>query len=127
MKSILFLFSVFFLLTSSAQARVVLVEDKLYLREEGKQIPIFLVNEMIKKKEISKVKLYGGGKINVISFSKGDEKERVYSIDKKGYIYAIEPFANYEIAEVDVESGHLRFKEEPKRKYRVTAKGFFLY
>lgn len=127
MKAIQFFVCVLFLFVSTAQAKIVLVEDKLYLREDGKQVPIFLVNELIKKNSISKVKLYGGGNVNIISFAKNGEKEKIYSVDSKGYVYAIEPFANYEVADVDTDKGHFRFKQEPKRKYRVNSKGFFLY
>jgi hypothetical protein len=113
-------------LASSAFAKIVLIEDKLFLRHQGKQLPLLMVNELISKKEISKVKLFGGGDIRLLSFAKKGESEKLYSVDEKGFVYAIEPFTTYEVTQVD-EKGMIHFKQKPGKRFRIDPNGFFLH
>jgi hypothetical protein len=114
------------LFTFSAYAKVVFTKDRLYLQKKGEQLPLSFVNEMIENKAISKIKLYGGGDVRMISFAKEDDKEKIYSVDEKGYVYSIEPFTSYSVSKVN-SNGTVEFKQQPGRKYRISKEGFFLY
>ena len=113
-------------LTFSSYAKVVFTKDRLYLQKKGEQLPISFVNEMIENKAISKIKLYGGGDIRLISFAKEDSKEKLYSVDEKGYVYSIEPFTSYSVSKVN-SNGTVEFKQQPGKQYRINKDGFFLY
>lgn len=123
MKALIFLLFIF---SSAAFAKIVVHEDKLFIRKSGKQEPIMLVNQLVDQKTITHLKLYGGGDIHLISFAKEGEKEKLYSVDTKGFVYSIEPFSSYEVEKVHAE-GLITFKQQPSRKYRISSKGFFLY
>lgn len=123
MRALVFFLFVF---SSAAFAKIVVHEDKLFIRKSGKQVPIMLVNQLVDQKAITHLKLYGGGDIHLVSFAKEGEKEKLYSVDEKGFIYSIEPFTSYEIEKVHAE-GFVTFKQQPLRKYRISSKGFFLY
>lgn len=125
MKSALTLISLLIVLKSTAFAKVVIIDDKVYLRKDGQQIPVFMVNEMIEKEKVNKVNLFGEGRIHLISFASKGENEKLYSIDDKGYIYSIEPFSKYKVNKV-VDKERFVFQEVPKKKFRVTEKGFFI-
>lgn len=120
----LFLFAAL-LISVSAFAKIITVDNRVYLRSKGKQVPVFLVNSLIEKGEVSKLKLYGDGEVHMISFAKSGEKEKLYSVDEKGFMYTIEPFSSYEVSTVE-NDGRFRFKQVPKKKFRVNEKGFFL-
>jgi len=122
------LFKIVLLLTvtSTAFAKVIMVKDQLFLKEDGKEVPLFLVNKMIEEKVITNIKLYDDGNVNLVSYAKTGESSKLYSIDSKGFVYAIEPYAKYEVKSVD-KKGRIQFKEDPKHKYQVTAKGFFIH
>jgi hypothetical protein len=123
-KTLSFLFCLS-LLTPAAFAKIAVKGDKVFIESKGERTPLMMVNSMIKKKEISKLKLYGSGAANVISFAKKGEDEKLYSVDRNGFIYAIEPFSNYEVNQVDSD-GLVQFKEVPGKSYRITSKGFFI-
>lgn len=124
MKKMLLLCSA--LLCTSAFASIVRVDDKLFLRSKGKQVPLLMVNELIQNKTVTKVKLYGEGRVPMVSFAKKNEKEKLYSVDEKGFVYSIEPFASYDVADIG-DDGSIRFKQVPGRKYKINSQGFFLY
>ncbi len=126
MKSALTFFALLFVLKATAFAKVVMIDDRVYLRKDGKQVPVFLVNELIDQEKVKKVNLYGDGKIHIISFTIKNEKERLYSIDDQGYIYSIEPYAKYNVNKI-TDAGEFSFKEVPGKQYRVTEKGFFIH
>ena len=126
MKTALTLF-IFLLLTSTNSfARIVHTKDKLFMEQNGDRIPIDSVNNLIREKKISKIRLYGEGKVHLISFAKKDDKEKLYSVDEKGFIYSLDPFTNYHVKAIH-EDGRVSFKEVPDKKYRISSKGFFLY
>jgi hypothetical protein len=124
MKATLVLMLAF--MTSTAFGRILKVQDKLFLRAQGKQVPIFAVNEMIQKKAVSKVKIFNEGRAPIIAFARKNEKEKLYSVDEKGFIYSIEPFTNYEVSDVG-DDGSIKFREFPDRKYKVNSQGFFIH
>ena len=126
MKNVSVLLLSAFLFNSPAFAKIVVQKNKVFIEGDGNRTPLSLVNEMIKKKEISKLKLYGAGKANVISFAKKGEKEKLYSVDKKGFVYAIDPFSKYEVKKVD-DKGLVQFKEVPGKSYKITSQGFFIH
>lgn len=126
MKTTLTFFAFLIVLQTSALAKIVMIDDKVYLRKDGRQVPVFRVNELIEKSKVKKVNLYGGGKAHVISFAIGKEREKLYSVDNSGFIYAIEPFSDYRVKEIK-EGDRLVFREVPGKKYRVTDKGFFIH
>jgi hypothetical protein len=126
MKTVLTFFALLLVLKSTAFAKIVMMDDKVYLRKDGRQVPVFIVNELIEKEKVKKVHLYGEGKVHLISFAKKGEKEKLYSVDDQGYIYAIEPFAKYKVDKI-VDNGHFVFHEVPGKKFRVTDKGYFVH
>ncbi len=126
MKSALFFFAFLFLFKSTAFAKIVMIDDKVYLRKDGKQVPVFLVNEFIDQGKVKKVSLYGEGKLHLISFSIKKESEVLYSVDDQGFIYAIEPFSKYSVMNI-TDSGNFQFRERAGKLYRVTDKGFFIH
>lgn len=112
--------------TFSAYAKIVIRNDQVYLQSSGEQKPLVMVNELIQSKAISKIKLYGGGEVRMISFAKNEKKEKLYSVDQKGFVYSIEPFTNYTVSKVNP-GGTVEFKEKPGRRYKVDKNGYFLY
>ena len=116
----------FILVSTHAFAKIVISEDKLYLRKGGDSIPLVFVNDLIEKKLVSEVKLFGKGDIHLISFAKNGEKEKIYSVDEKGYVYSIEPFASYSIKDIN-KKGLVEFKQAPGKRYRINSKGIFVY
>jgi hypothetical protein len=126
MKTAFTLFTFLILISSSSFARIVHTQDKIFFEQWGNRVPLETINRLITEKKISKIKLYGEGKAHVISFAKKGEKEKLYSVDEKGFIYSLEPFTNYKIKDVH-EDGKFSFHEVPGRNYKVSPKGFFLY
>lgn len=114
------------LISTSALAKIVSDNGQYFVETKDGKKPLMNVNDMIKKKTISKVKIYGDGKVNLISFAKDDGPMQLHSVDEKGFIYNIEPFSKYEVTEV-FSDGKFTFKEAPNRKYTVNSKGLFLY
>ena len=125
MKSALTFIALLIVLKSTAFAKIVMIDDKVYLRKDGQQIPVFVVNDLIEKEKVKKVHLFGDGKVHLISFAEKGEKEKLYSVDDKGYIYAIEPYAKYKVSKV-VDKERFVFQEVPNKQFRVTSKGFFI-
>lgn len=126
MKTALIL-ACFILFTSTASfGRIVHSKDKLFLEQNGERIPIETVNQLVKDKTISKIRLYGEGKVHLISFAKKGDAEKLYSVDDKGFIYSLSPFTNYKVKDIDGE-GKISFQEAPGKKYRISSKGFFFY
>jgi len=126
MKKTLTLITLGVILSTSAFAKIVAVDGQYFIESKQGKSALVSVNELIKNKSVTNVKLYGEGKANLISFSKSDMPETLYSVDEKGFIYSIKPFATYTVSSVDAD-GKFQFKEVPKRKYTVDAKGFFIY
>jgi hypothetical protein len=125
MRKLFIMTLILFGLSTVGWAKIVSTDGKLFLRAQGKQIPLELVNGLVKKGEVSEVTLYKGGDIRLLSFArKGEAKPKVYSVDEKGFVYSIEPYTNYTVKKVTGE--HVQFKEDSK-KYKVDPKGFFIY
>lgn len=125
MKAVLMILALS-LLTSSSFAKIISTDDKFFITTKDGQIPLSSVNDMLKSKTISKIKLYGDGSAHIISFAKKKGPMKLYSVDEKGFIYSIKPFSEYSVTKVD-ENGKFSFQEDPKRKYTVSPKGFFFY
>lgn len=126
MKTLLTFFALLLVLKSTAFAKIVMIDDKVYLRKDGRQVPVFVVNDLIEKNKVKKVNLYGEGRVHLISFAKKGEKEKLYSVDEQGYIYAIAPFAEYKVQKI-IDGNHFVFQETPGKKFRVTEKGYFVH
>lgn len=126
MKSAFFFIVLILGLQSLAFGKVVMVDDRVYIRKDGRQIPVFLVNELIEKRRVKKVNLFGEGKAHLISFAIKGESEKLYSIDDQGFIYAIEPYSKYNVNKV-TDSGDFAFREMPGKMFKVTDKGFFIH
>ncbi len=124
MKTTLLLLSL--LISSASFARIVSLDHRYYIETNGKEEPIYLLNELIEKKIVKTIKVYNGGNVNMISFAKKGEAEKLYSIDEKGYIYAIEPFSKYRVSKVD-RNNHIQFAEAPSKKYFINSHGYFIY
>lgn len=112
------------LLSQIAFAKITTAKDNYFIQTSQGDIPIILVNTMIKEKKISAIMLYGDA--NLISYATKDGVVKLYSVDAKGFTYSIEPFASYNVTSTELD-GKFQFKEKPDRKYFVDAKGFFLY
>ncbi len=125
MKSALTFIALLIVLKSTAFAKIVMIDDKVYLRKDGQQIPVFVVNELIEKEKVKKVHLFGDGKIHLISFAEGKDAEKLYSVDDKGFIYSIAPYSKYRVKDV-IDNERFVFQEVPGKRYRVTGKGFFI-
>jgi hypothetical protein len=125
MKSTLTFIALLIALKSPLSAKIVMIDDEVYLRKDGQQIPVFVVNQLIAKEKVKKVHLFGEGRIHLISFAENGEEEKLYSVDDKGYIYSIEPYSRYRVSKI-VDNEHFIFQEEPKKNFRVTSKGFFI-
>ncbi len=126
MKTLMTFIALTLLLSPSLQARIVLQKDGFFIESKNSKMPIDLLNTYVRNKEISQVKLFASGNVHLVSFAKNNEKEKLYSVDEKGFIYSINPFTNYDVKSVDAE-GYVHFKQENRRKYRIDSKGFFLY
>ena len=126
MKTFVILLVLSILLSATANAKVIISKDIYYIENKNGNIPLLSVNAMIKEKSISKIVLYGNGSANLISFATKNGPVKLYSIDEKGFTYSIEPFASYNVTSTD-QDGKFEFKEVPKRKYYIDAKGFFFY
>lgn len=126
MKSALTFFALLFVLKSAAFAKIVMIDDRVYMRNDGKQVPVFLVNDLIDKEKVKKVNLYDGGKLHLISFAISGEREKLYSVDEQGYMYSIEPFSKFQVDKVS-DNGRFQFRQMPGKLYRVTEKGFFIH
>lgn len=113
-------------LISIVEAKIIRENDEFSIETKKGVAPIFMVNKLIKENAISKIKIYGNGSIHLLSFAKDGESEMLYSVDEKGYIYAIKPFSSYTVSNIESD-GKFEFKEKPGMKYKVTASGFFLH
>ena len=63
MKFSLTFFALFLALKGVALAKVVMIDDRVFLRHDGRQIPVFLVNDLIDRGKIKKVNLFGEGRL----------------------------------------------------------------
>lgn len=126
MKMLLTLLALALMLSTSAFAKIVTNDGQFFIKTKKGTHPIMSVNELIEKKEISQIKMYGKGNVHVLSFATKKGPEKLYSVDQKGFIYSIKPFSDYSISKVDA-NGKFQFKQVPKRNYVVDAKGFFFY
>jgi hypothetical protein len=113
------------LLSSIVEASIVVSENKFFVESKGKRIPIFKLNNLTSRGEISQLKVFAKGKINVVAFALKDQKERIYSVDEDGFIYLIAPFANYELKRV-VANEKIEFKQQPGKYYSISSKGLFI-
>lgn len=126
MKKTLTLLTLSAILSTSAFAKIVTENGQYFIESKQGKAALLSVNDLVKKKAALKVKTFGEGKANLISFSNDGGPETLHSVDEKGFIYAIKPFSSYTVTNVDAD-GKFQFKEVPKRKYVVDAKGFFFY
>jgi hypothetical protein len=114
-----------FLVSPVVQAKIVVEENTFFIESKGNRSPISLLNNLAKDKEISQVKLFAEGHVNIVAFAKEGEEEKLYSVSEDGYAYSIAPFTDYEIKEID-SAGLVRFQEDSKNQYRVNSEGFFI-
>lgn len=116
-----------FLFAQASFAKVIIKNDQFFLETTAGRTPMSTLNNLIEKREISKLKLHGDGKAHVVSFvKKKDNGEKLYSIDHRGFIYDIKPFSNYTVSKV-YDNGDIEFKEEPGKRYKITSEGYFIY
>jgi len=126
MKKSLTMLTLMTFFATSAYAKVFIHKDKYFIKTLQGGTPLLSVNELLKEESISRIKIYGNGNAHLISFSKNNGPEKLYSVDENGFTYAIEPFTSYSVSSAE-EDGRFQFNEIPGRKYRVNSKGFFLY
>jgi hypothetical protein len=126
MKNALISLSLLLVFMSSAFAKIVMVDDKVFLRKDGKQVPIFLVNDYIEHGKVKKVHLYGDGNLHIISFAIKKQPEKLYSVDDQGFIYSIEPYSRYSVNKI-TDADKFEFRELPGKHFRVTDKGYFIH
>jgi hypothetical protein len=108
-----------------SMAKIISHDGKMYLRDSGKQLPLELVNDLIKKGTISEITLFEGGEVPMLAFAHKNQSNKLYTVDAKGFVYSIEPFTNYRVK--TVEKGLVQFHEEPKRFYKINQQGLFVY
>lgn len=113
------------LMSFSAFGKIIHKEDMFFIETNGDLVPIVMVNELIQNKKVSAVKLYDSGNVNMITFAKHGGRVKNYSVDHKGFAYAIEPFTSHRVEMID-KRGLIRFAEYPGRKYYITKDGFFI-
>lgn len=121
-----FIIALILMLSSVAHARIYFEKDTFFVETKGKKSPIAILNNLAQSKAITKVKLFGEGKIHILAFSKKNEKEKIYSVAEDGYMYSLKPFTDYEVKNI-TSKGLVQFKQDPKRSYKIDSKGFFLY
>jgi len=110
----------------NGHSKIVNQNGEFFVVNNQERIPIFIVNQLIEKGELSRIKLYGAGSAHLISFKKNNDKEeKLYSVDEKGFIYSISPFTDYSVTDVD-ELGNFKFRETQNKKFFINPKGFFL-
>jgi hypothetical protein len=126
MKSYLRLLFCLSFVSFSAIGKIVPVNGRFFIEASGARQPIFLVNDAIDKGLVSKVKLFNGGRIHILSFAKEKGEEYLYSVDEKGFTYSIHPFSSYTVSDVD-DDGKFRFQQVPGKKFFVDKNGFFLH
>lgn len=112
--------------STSAFAKIIIAKNQLFIQTKTGEVPLMSVNDQIKAKKISNIKIYGNGSAHLISFATNKDVVKLYSVDEKGFIYAIEPFASYTVATTEAD-GKFQFNEVPGRKYIVDSKGFFFH
>lgn len=124
--SLLFFFATLFN-SPLTHSKIVTHNGEFFVVTNQQRVPIFMVNHLVEKGEINRIKLFGGGNAHLISFAKNeDKKEKLYSVDEKGYIYSISPFTDFSVTDVD-DQGKFKFQEVRDRIYFINQKGFFLY
>jgi len=106
-------------------AKIIKKSDQLYVKSTHREEPIHLINNLIKEGSVSKITIFGNGSINLLSFAKKGGDEKIYSVDEKGFAYAIEPFASFTI-EKTTKDGRFQFHQKPAKQYYVNSEGFFL-
>ncbi|MBA2403822.1 MAG: hypothetical protein H0V66_03545 [Bdellovibrionales bacterium] len=126
MKKLVTFLALSLVLMSSAFAKIVLVKNQYFINSRAGEVPMSLVNTMIKNNTITNINLYGNGNVHLISYSTKNGPVKLYSVDEKGFTYAIEPFSSYSVSSTEP-NGKFSFNEVPGRKYTVNSKGFFLY
>lgn len=126
MKNLMTLLSLSVFFSTSAFAKIIVNKNLLYIQTSTEVAPLTTVNDLIKQNSISNLKMYGNGSAHIISYAIKKDVVKLYSVDEKGFTYAIEPFSSYNVSNTD-EQGKFQFNEIPGRKFVVDSKGFFLY
>jgi hypothetical protein len=126
MKNLITLLSLSVFFSTSVFAKIVVDKNLLYIQTSTETVPLSTVNDMIKQNAISNLKMYGNGSAHIISYAVKKDVVKLYSVDEKGFTYAIEPFSSYNVSNTD-EEGKFQFNEIPGRKFIVDPKGFFIY
>jgi len=121
---LIILFILFYSFNGSA--KIVIEENKFYILDKKSKNSLVMINDLIEKKMVSKVKIFLGGEAHLLSFSEGKQKEKLYSVATDGYIYSIEPFTNFDVKKVTANGGIL-FRQIPDKIYRVNENGIFFY
>jgi hypothetical protein len=124
-KSIILLTILIFQFNFNALGKIIKKEDGVFIQSSGKEKEVFLVNQLLKKGLLSNLTTYKDGQIHLLSFKTINKPLRLYSVDSKGFIYDIKPFSEYEVSEV-TPAQYFKFKELPKKSFRVDAHGFFV-
>lgn len=120
------LIMVLMIFSTMSFAKIIKKSDQLYVKSSHGEEPITLVNNLMKEGSISKITIFANGSINLLSFAKKGGSEKIYSVDEKGFAYAIEPFASYTIEKM-TQDGRFQFHQRPAKQYYVNAEGFFLH
>lgn len=113
-------------LSPAVLAKITTHNHRYYVQVKNRMAPIHLLNTLIENREVSAIKIYANGNIHMISFAKKDGVEKVYSIDEKGYMYAIEPFSHYQVSRID-KKNMIQFAQVPHKKFFINSDGFFIY
>lgn len=124
MKTTLALLALSAIFSTSAFAKIVMKKNQYFIETKRHATPLSLVNELVKKDQITRVKVYGNA--HLISYATKEGPVKLYSVDEKGFTYAIEPFSTYSVSNIE-KNGKFQFNEVPGRKYVVDAKGFFIH
>ena len=110
---------------TKADGKIIKKEDGIFIQTGELEKEIFLVNQLIKKGDLSSLTIYQDGRLNLISFKTTLNTKKLYSVDSKGFIYDIKPYSGYEISEISP-SQYFKFKEIPKKYFSVDKNGFFI-
>lgn len=126
MKSFIIILAIFFFSVNSVRAKIINREGVFFIDSGAETIPMLMVNELIQKKKISQIILYAQGDVHLVSFAKEGGATKLYSVDSQGFIYDLEPFANYEVKKINT-NGTFEFKQRPGVSFHVSSKGFYLH
>ncbi len=113
------------LVSVSAEAKIIKLNSVYYVESSpGKIMEIDMLNQLIKRKRVSDVTLYRGGKVNLISMKIEGQGYKLYSVANSGNVFLMQPYSEFHVENVD-ENNLVRFREV-SNAYYIDENGTFI-